>query len=493
MQQEKQKCKSKQKKLVIIVCIFLSLSAIISILLWAIHIRQLRTNMNDHIDNAVTYIEEGSYSDALEDFDQAMELAYKINDTETIELLINYSRLASAVIRGDDLLDLEEYTAALTSYSHAKDYALKITDFNTDRIEQKIARTETFISFYTLIENAQAKIEEANYNSALQIYKEAITVAYALSFGTGVKLAQSGITDTEALIIEAKRQEAMNLYVQGNQLYWAQQYAAALNAFFDALEIFVEVSDTYNAEMTQRRIDITRQKQEEQKQSQEEQQDPEPQPQEPEEPDDTPDDDNIQNEPMSNYDHNTGISFDLRTLIDNQNQRPANQIRMGATEGMNEGWYNGCGWVATYNALILLDDPKHPADIVRHFETSGGTVMGGIFGTYPNAIEGYLKERGFTVNHTLFPQLRTNIDDEIRKSRVSILAYAHSNAAHYVTVEYREDLELFVIYNDSFARTVSSNLGLRNKVSTGAAVDSVASFINTTSNILFSFSLITVS
>ena len=100
---------------------------------------------------------------------------------------------------------------------------------------------------------------------------------------------------------------------------------------------------------------------------------------------------------------------------------------------------------------------------------------------------------GFTVAHTLFPQLSKNIDDEIKKSRVSILAYAHSNAAHYITIEYREDIDLFIIYNDSFARNRSTNLGLQDKVRSGAAVDSVASFINNSSNILFSFSLITIS
>jgi len=165
---------------------------------------------------------------------------------------------------------------------------------------------------------------------------------------------------------------------------------------------------------------------------------------------------------------------------------------MGSREGMNEGWYNGCGWVATYNALILLGTPEHPAEIVRYFETSGGTVFGGVFGTYPNSIESYIRSLGFSVNHAMFPQLSMNIDNAIKASRVSILAYVHTSAAHYATIEYREDIGKFVVYNDRFARTRSESLGFQNDTNVGAVIDSIAAFINNTPDILFSFSLITV-
>ena len=195
---------------------------------------------------------------------------------------------------------------------------------------------------------------------------------------------------------------------------------------------------------------------------------------------------------MHNYEHNSGISFDLTTLIENQNRSPANQVRMGTREGMNEGWYNGCGWVAVYNALILLGNPKHPAEIVMYFETTGGTVFGGVFGTYPNAIESYLASLGYNVKHTLFPKLTVNIDDVARASRVIILAYAHKSAAHYATVEYREDIDKFIVYNDGFARARSANFGFQNETAAGAAIDSISAFISETSDILFSFSLIAV-
>jgi len=166
---------------------------------------------------------------------------------------------------------------------------------------------------------------------------------------------------------------------------------------------------------------------------------------------------------------------------------------MGMREGLNEGWYNGCGWVAAYNALIIMGNPQHPAEIVKSFEERGGTAFGGVFGTYPNAIEEYLRSFGYSVSHTLFPQLSINIDETIRNSKVGILAYLHTNAAHYITIEYREDIEKFIVYNDSFARTRSANLGFQNYTDTGSAIDSVAALISSTREIIFSFSLIVVS
>ena len=165
---------------------------------------------------------------------------------------------------------------------------------------------------------------------------------------------------------------------------------------------------------------------------------------------------------------------------------------MGSRDGTNEGWYNGCGWIAAYNAMILLDNPKHPADIVKYFEERGGTVLDGVFGTYPNAIEGYIRNLGYSVNHALFPQLTMNIDNTIKNARVGILAYVHTSAAHYIAVEYRSDIDRFVVYNDNLARLRSADLGFQNETTAGAAIDSIAAFINNTPEILFSFSLITV-
>ena len=363
---------------------------------------------------------------------------------------------------------------------------LKNAQTHTEKGIQNITvTTETVVAFYKLIKQAETFAEASAYDAAISTYEAAIQVAATIYYTQGIELAELGIEEMYRRIIEAKRNEAMNLFYSGDQLYSDGQYAEALEYFNKALEIYIELDDQQSIILTKARIDYSEQKiaEAEAEASIGEQTS---------ETDETQDDTEEQTELSPNYEHNLSIHFDLRTLIDNQHQNPANQVRMGMREGLNEGWYNGCGWVAAYNAMLILGTPEHPAEIVKHFEESGGIAFGGVFGTYPNAIEEYIRSHGYRVSHTLFPQLSLNIDEVIKNSKVSILAYLHTNAAHYVTIEYKEEVDKFIVYNDSFARARSESLGHQSYSEIGAAIDSVAAFIAGTREILFSFSLIVV-
>ena len=348
------------------------------------------------------------------------------------------------------------------------------TIFNDiDSIKEQIIEVEKYIALNSVIQEAKVKINESDYETALSLYEDALLKARNLSFAAGIDVAEKGIANVQMLIIDAKRREASKLVNIGDVYYYAGMYDLAIETYYEAMSLYREIDDHINASKIIELIDFVIKIQNE----------------------DIPEIPNIPinpGEPETNYEFNKQLNFDLQTMIDNQNRRPANQVKMGSADGMNEGWYNGCGWVAVYNALIKLDDPKHPAEIVRFFEEIGGTVLDGIFGTHPSAIESYFTMLGYDVRHILFPQLTTDIDELIKSSRTGILAYAHTSAAHYVMVEYCDELNGFIIYNDGFAVTMSVSLGLNNKTDYGALVDSVATFINETSNILFSFSLIIV-
>jgi len=456
--------------------------------------------MEDHIEEAISQAEQGVYEKTQTEAESALVLAHKLRDEEIIgksERIISY---AIMVIYGNELFDAGRYDMALESYLYSLSIANNIDDLTTELLERAIAKTEMHIAFFTLMDNADDLASNFELEEALFVYEEALQVATALSFAEGIDLAETGIEEMQYRIILAKRMEADNLLLKGELHYGDEQFAEALIFFYEALDILIELDDHLSIFYTESRISHTEQKLLEIELADvdtpgTETSDTEPPTGLPTPPPPTPpppDDIDKQDEISSNFEHNSSLDFDLKTLIDNQHRRPANQIRMGSREGMNEGWYNGCGWVAVYNSLILLGNPKHPAEIVKHFEESGGTVWGGVFGTYPNAIEDYLKSLGYSVNHTLFPQLTKDIDEEIRNSRVSILAYAHTSAAHYITIEYSEDEDIFIVYNDGFARTRSSALGLSNTTSVGAAIDSVAALIGGTRDILFSFSLIVV-
>ena len=481
--QENAKRKKQRIKYVAVICAVLILSVTAGILIWVHHIRRLRNEMENHIDDTISFIERGVYDPALTNAEEALALAQRLREDEAIGEIGTYIKLVTTVIRGNELLKLEKYNEALDAYLLAAEYASDIDELDTKLIDEKITLTEMYLTYYSLIGQAEFYAAESHYEEAISVYEDAKLIAAAIPYSEGISNAEAGINKMRDLIIVAMRKEAAELFFRGVQLYGDRQDNEALVCFRSALDIYLELDDMQAIEFIKTWIDLTEQRLA-----------PGEDPEQPPADDvqDNAEEAGEQSEITSNYEHNISISFDLHTLIDNQNQYPANQIRMGSTEGMNEGWYNGCGWVAVYNALILLGNPKHPAEIVEYFEESGGTVLDGVYGTYPNAIEGYFVSLGYNIDHIFLPQLTTDIDEAIKSSQVSILAYLHSSAAHYIAVEYREDIDRFIVYNDSFARTRSTNLGFQNDSDVGAAIDSLTALINRTTNILFSFSLITV-
>jgi len=491
MKQERKKIRTRWIKPVIIICVGIMLATTAGIFLWIDHINKQRAEMESNLEAAVTHMEQGAYDTAQTEAKAALSLAQKLRDDDAADKSETIINLTAIILFGNEFYDAENYNAAIEEYMYALDIAKNIESLHTGLLEQKITTTEMYIEFFSLVESAEIYARKSEYDAAISIYEKAKTVASSLIFTEGITITESGIEEMHRLIIRAKRIEAAELLTRGDEFFDDNEYMQAIGSYYSALEIYLELDDHLYIILIMERLELSEQKLAEASIEEQPSQDDTPGDPQGESGDDEDEEEEV--EVMSNYQHNLGIDFDLNTLIDHQNRRPANQIKMGSTEGMNEGWYNGCGWVATYNALNILGDPKHPAEIVRYFEENRGTVFGGLFGTYPNAIEGYLKSLGYSVDHTIFPQITLNIDNEIKASRVSILAYAHTSAAHYVTIVYNEEIDKFIVYNDSFARARSAELDLTHTTNVGAAIDSVTALIKNTRSILFSFSLIVVS
>jgi len=464
--------------------------------------------MEYHIGAFYDYFEQNEAQNALYEALEAELLAQRLRDNNALYTIEIYITLTRDVIRGNELFDDGQYEQARTVYSYVLNDVYMLTILNYDFIVDLVESADGRIHFYDLIEQAdniisQDSQEHESLTHALSLYNEALSLATALPFEDGIELATESIEYTEELIFLVRFAEATELESQGIMHFLNGDYLKAIAHLLDAYEIYYELGETLRvaavlarintaehnieeqyrlaAEEEQRRLDEEQLRLEEEQRRQEEQN-----AQSPDSSDDDPD------RVLSNYEHNRSIYFDMRTPIDRQGQPPASLVRMGGREGMNEGWYNGCGWIAAYNALLILDNPMHPAEIVDHFETRGGTVLDGMFGTFPHAIERLFVELGYSVNHRIFPQVRHNLDNEIRNSRVAILAYMHTSAAHFIVIEYRPEDGRFIVYNDSFARRRSTALGLENASDHGAVIDSVNALIRETPEMLFSFSLITI-
>ena len=141
---------------------------------------------------------------------------------------------------------------------------------------------------------------------------------------------------------------------------------------------------------------------------------------------------------MYNFFYNQEYKF--ASYIFGQGHGNAAKLRMG----LFTGDYNGCGWVATFNAFKALGDKYiQPNNIISYFET-WGCILQGAFGVLPDAIADYFRLLGYKyVDEYYFPD---NMDSIIKDYRAAVLFYAHSSACHYIMVRYYNNA--FYVYNE---------------------------------------------
>ncbi len=142
----------------------------------------------------------------------------------------------------------------------------------------------------------------------------------------------------------------------------------------------------------------------------------------------------------SNYENNSRYYFN-KCIINQSNDSKVKKIRMG----LFTGDYNGCGWIATYNALRLLRCYTiQPKNIITYLERRG-QLLYCAFGVTPWSIADYMSYIGYSVDREAFPQ---SINDKLKKKyRVCILMYAHNKGAHYIAITYRKDNKKYYAYN----------------------------------------------
>jgi hypothetical protein len=145
---------------------------------------------------------------------------------------------------------------------------------------------------------------------------------------------------------------------------------------------------------------------------------------------------------VSEYNYIMNSSSVFNGLICDQKSGNAASMLMGYFDST----WNGCGWVATYNALYLLGLKQEPAEIIRYYETHNGLVLNGLFGVKPQSVvEFFNDQKGVTADSYFRP--KSPVDDSIKGSTVSIVNYLHDSGMHYITVEYDSATDTFYTMN----------------------------------------------
>ena len=125
----------------------------------------------------------------------------------------------------------------------------------------------------------------------------------------------------------------------------------------------------------------------------------------------------------------------MSELIYNQKKIPKKQFRYGLWSSAAVG----CGWIATYNALLLMGYPASEKELIRYY-TWQLPLINGNLGTFILGPAIYFWQKGFSVKISL---RKKHFDQLLKKNQVGIVFYYWHRkwkiGAHFVAVEYKND------------------------------------------------------
>ena len=122
----------------------------------------------------------------------------------------------------------------------------------------------------------------------------------------------------------------------------------------------------------------------------------------------------------------------MEDLIYNQRDIPKRKWRYG----FRTSAATGCGWIATFNALRLMNYRAKPEDLIRYYERQLPLVHGNA-GTSILAPAIFFLQKGFRVRLAL---RRSRFDELVKQSDVCILFYYWRRkfrlGAHFVALQW---------------------------------------------------------
>lgn len=125
----------------------------------------------------------------------------------------------------------------------------------------------------------------------------------------------------------------------------------------------------------------------------------------------------------------------MQQLIYNQRKIPKEQWRYG----LRSSAAIGCGWIAVYNALCILEEPVEIPELIRSFQRQI-PVVNGALGTFIGTPAILLHQRGHKIQVVI---RRSRFDDQAKRCRVCILSYywkrQYRVGAHFVALRWTGD------------------------------------------------------
>lgn len=123
----------------------------------------------------------------------------------------------------------------------------------------------------------------------------------------------------------------------------------------------------------------------------------------------------------------------MKELIFNQREIPAGKWRYG----LRASAATGCGWVAAYNALLLLGEDARPEELIRTLKRMLPLINGNM-GTFILSLTAFFRRRGYK---TRLVWKRGRFDAAAQSSAVCILFFCWKRkfrfGSHYAALQYQ--------------------------------------------------------
>lgn len=214
--------------------------------------------MVENEEDGDRYASAGDYAKALKTYSEAKNAASKLKDKLHFQLLRGKQQVAQFMTDGDGYVQDGSYDMAVDSYNDALKQADKYKPFKAEDIKARIGRAGAIEALSGVIKEGDKLFQEQDYNGALEVYVKAKKAAIEADYESGQKKVEEKIEQTQSKIDniykETRTLKADNLEKKGDRSLAAMDYAAAIESYKLAQEIYQEIDKLERVLAMERKI-----------------------------------------------------------------------------------------------------------------------------------------------------------------------------------------------------------------------------------------------
>lgn len=258
--------KKKTIKTAIIVTLILSIVITILVLVFLFFRSKNKDLLNTHLDNASKYLETENMSRVIEEYNEAIKYADKLNSKKTSEEIAHKKTVIETITEGNAALDKKEFANAEEIFLKARDLAKTADNIAIDYIDKKLASIKSFIEVHDLLTLGDSLLEEGQLVEAEQKYLQARKLAASVFYLEGRQQAMDNLKEVyeqQTLLKEELNRKveleaaAVELIKKGDESFANNDYDSAEMYYIMARDKFDSADLADKSASIQEKIDLS--------------------------------------------------------------------------------------------------------------------------------------------------------------------------------------------------------------------------------------------